>query len=89
MLCMKINEIPAGKWATVRLQVGTDNVRIERIDAPRYDGDKARVVVTRFFVGGPRECRFAPRDVLTVFDPSERNLRIAAACEEELTCPAS
>lgn len=70
---MKLADIEPGTYVRVRMQkeggiYPTDTALVERIDTPRYDGDKARVVVTRFLVKGRTECRFAPKDVLDTVD---------------------
>jgi hypothetical protein len=70
-------------WHRARLSGGGwDTVRVERIAEPRYAGDSAVVVATRFQVRGPFEARFTPAQILERVKPNEKFMRIIAVIEE-------
>lgn len=84
---MKTKDIEPGRFYRVRLQrvggiVPTDLMRVERIDEPSYEGDKAIVVASRFMAKGVVETRHAPRDIIAQEDPDEKTRRIMAVIEE-------
>jgi hypothetical protein len=71
---MRKTELNPG-WYRARFPGGSqDYVRFERIAAPRYEGDAAVVVVTRFQVRGAFEAR--------PVEPGEKFLRFVALIEE-------
>lgn len=85
---MRSKDIQPGRFYRVRYQrfggeVPTGLVRVERVEPPRYEGDTVTIVATTFQARGPFESRHQPRDVLAEEKPTDRMLRIMAACEQE------
>jgi hypothetical protein len=79
---MRKTELNPG-WYRARFPGGSqDYVRFERIAAPRYEGDAAVVVVTRFQVRGAFEARLRAAEILEPVEPGEKFLRFVALIEE-------